>query len=67
VKKPLSLALAALTAFLISLFAQPVPAATPPGSAVYNLSYADPAAVGLDPARLERIDTAIRPTKRKKR
>jgi serine-type D-Ala-D-Ala carboxypeptidase len=60
VKKPLSLALAALTALLTSLFAQPVPAAVPPGGAVYNLSYADPAAVGLDPARLERIDDIVR-------
>ena len=52
--------LATLTALFSPLFEHPALAEELPGSAVYHLSYAEPAAVGLDPARLERIDDIVR-------
>lgn len=49
-----------LTVLCSPLLAHPALADEPPGSAVYHLRYADPATVGLDPARLERIDDIVR-------
>jgi len=48
-----------LFALFLPRFAQPAPAAELPATAVYHLKYADPAAVGLDPLRLERIDDIV--------
>lgn len=52
--------LTTLTALLSPLYKQPALANEPSGSTVYQLNYADPAAVGLDPVRLERIDDIVR-------
>lgn len=54
-----SLLLIAL-ALLLPFSVPPSEAGDTPGSDLYNLSYAEPAEVGLDPLRLEQIDDIVR-------